>query len=178
MGMQRFILMISAALLLGCQRTYDPMATLPKEPPMNMRRIPITPAIQQFVAERYKESVLKSLAAPTTATVHEPTSLMVVIRNTDERAGFIWAFGNVDAQNMYGAMLTEGYTVVWTVRNMPDGLNAGDDGNDGFCMMLGGHTTTPDVPTMTILEYDRMMKANDAPRGELPAATRPVNQTN
>lgn len=134
-----------------------------------MRRVDITPAIRQFVAERFKQPVLQALASPTTATIHEPSSILAVIRNPGERSGFIWATGLVDAQNLYGAMLTQDYIVVWTVKEIPDGSEDNAQ-NDGLCISLGGQTTTPDVPGFAAMEMGRFLKASNAPFGTLPAS--------
>jgi hypothetical protein len=101
---------VLAAGMGGCDDVYRTGWEVPDSGPLE--RMEVDEA-QQFAMENYKEAVCSHLPTPATAEFPQPPDVHAYYHPDNGRTR-LTAFGLVDAENEFGALLRLQFWVVWT----------------------------------------------------------------
>ena len=118
------------------------------------RRVPITEEMSAFVSAHYDQVVRSGLLAPATAIIQPPTTIIATVNPVEGRRR-LWAMGQLDSQNVYGALIRQNYVAAWGNRYDPA---IGLDGDWGGGVLLGSNVVRADA-----VFYDELSRAMALP---------------
>lgn len=76
------------------------------------RRIAVTPEMKAYVMQRYARDVAAELPTPV-SRVQPPVAILASHNDVDGKT-HVWAVGQMEVQNVYGAIRREQYSMFWS----------------------------------------------------------------
>jgi hypothetical protein len=121
---------VLASVIVGCEspqsaedtsrNNLQPPPRIPEPPRVQLQNVPLKPIWDIYARENVEQWVKFNLKAPSSATIHPPLIITASYDASKDETS-LTAFGDVDAQNSFGAMLRSTYLAIWIKTGGPDG---------------------------------------------------------